>query len=65
MALPIITAAVEDAPTAVDFTSRYSVEAALLAAMAAGVIWPSIAVCSAVFSPHSPDSSASGAVCLI
>ena len=54
MVFPMITEAVEEAPTAVDFTIKKRVDAALLAAIAAEVICPKITVCSAVFSPHSP-----------
>ena len=43
--------AAEDAPTAVDLTRRNRFDAAELAAIAAAVICPRIAVCIAVFTP--------------
>ena len=62
MVFPIMTEAVEAAPTAMDLTIRKMVDATLLAAIAAAVIWPRITVCSAVLTPHSPCTSSMGVV---
>ena len=56
--------AAEEVPTDMALTSRKRVDATLLAAIARAVIWPRIAFCIAVFSPHSELIRKTGTITL-